>query len=274
MSSPPSDLSQMLSSSTSGTVNGSSSSPLPPDSSSSTTVPQSSPTSFLSIWRRLKRNLRICTSRDDTISNFANSAGSASISECYACTRPGAPAFHSTSCEHALAQPEWEACAGSSLIPIQYNPASNTPTCNLHATSKRKHRWIFGTVLDPRSPRVQSWNRALLFARALALAADPVFFYAIGVGIKDGTCHKGLIGVVRRVVALAAVVRTGADIVHAGHIWVQLRLAFVSRESLVVGSGKLVWDPIEIARHYVKKPKGIWFDLFVLVPLPQLLRNY
>lgn len=121
---------------------------------------------------------------------------------------------------------------------------------------------------------MQSWNRALLFARALALAADPVFFYAIGVGVKNDTCHKGLIGVARTVVSLAAAVRTGADIAHAGHIWVQLRLAFVSRESLVVGSGKLVWDPIEIARHYVKKPKGIWFDLFVLLPLPQVTYFY
>jgi cyclic nucleotide gated channel, plant len=121
---------------------------------------------------------------------------------------------------------------------------------------------------------VQFWNRALLFARAVALAADPVFFYAIGVGVKDGMCHRGLIGVLHWVVALAAAVRTCADMVHAGHIWVQLRLAFVSRESLVVGSGKLVWDPKEIARHYMKNPKGIWFDLFVLLPLPQVITYF
>lgn len=232
--------------------------------------------SFRSKWRRWKHKLRICTSRDDTISgsNSGNSgSGSASISECYACTRPGAPAFHSTSCEHAQVQPEWEACAGSSLIPIQHNPASSSPTHNMHATSKRKQTWIFGKVLDPRSPQVQFWNRALLFARAVALAADPMFFYAIGIGVKNGTCHEGLIGVLHQVVALAGAVRTCADMAHAGHIWVQLRLAFVSRESLVIGSGKLVWDPKEIARHYVKNPKGIWFDLFVLLPLPQVINH-
>ncbi|KAJ3702806.1 hypothetical protein LUZ61_006511 [Rhynchospora tenuis] len=271
MSSPPSDLSQMLSSSTSGTVTGSSSSPqLVPHTSSSSTAPQSSPPRFKTSWKKLRRKLRICTNSDDTTSgsNSGNLAGS--VIECYACTQPGVPAFHSTSCEHAQVTPEWEACAGSSLIPIQHNPASSTPTRNLNTTRKRKQSWIFGAVLDPRSPQVQSWNRALLFARAVALAVDPVFFYAIGVGIKNNTCRNGLIGVVRWIVALATAVRTCADVAHVGHIWVQLRLAYVSRESLVVGSGKLVWDPKEIARHYVKNPKGIWFDLIVVLPLPQI----
>lgn len=33
--------------------------------------------------------------------------------------------------------------------------------------------------------------------------------------------------------------------------------------------GKLVWDPKTIARHYVSSFKGFWFDVFVILPVPQ-----
>ncbi|OAY67587.1 Cyclic nucleotide-gated ion channel 2 [Ananas comosus] len=71
--------------------------------------------------------------------------------------------------------------------------------------------------------------------------------------------------------AAAAAVRTLADAAHVVHVWVQLRLAYVSRESLVVGCGKLVWDPRAIAAHYLRSPTGFWFDLFVVLPFPQIV---
>lgn len=47
----------------------------------------------------------------------------------------------------------------------------------------------------------------------------------------------------------------------------------MSRESLVVGCGKLVWDARAIASHYVRSLKGFWFDAFVILPVPQV-RNF
>ncbi|GLU01848.1 hypothetical protein SLE2022_191300 [Rubroshorea leprosula] len=178
--------------------------------------------------------------------------------ECYACTQVGVPVFHSTSCDRAH-QPEWEASAGSSLVPIQAR--KKTPA----SSSSRYRSGPFGSVLDPRSKHVQKWNRALLLARGMALAVDPLFFYALSIG-RDGSPCLYMDG---GLAAIVTVVRTCMDAVHLFHLWLQFRLAYVSRESLVVGCGKLVWDARAIASHYVRSLKGFWFDAFVILPVPQ-----
>ncbi|OAY60268.1 hypothetical protein MANES_01G099300v8 [Manihot esculenta] len=182
--------------------------------------------------------------------------------ECYACTQVGVPVFHSTSCDHDH-QPEWEASAGSSLVPIQNRPTPKK--CPSSRTQSRLPTGPFGTVLDPRSKRVQNWNRAFLLARGMALAIDPLFFYALSIGRGGAPClymDGGL-------AALVTVLRTCVDAVHLCHLWLQFRLAYVSRESLVVGCGKLVWDTGAIASHYVRSVRGFWFDVFVILPVPQ-----
>nr|GMC95172.1 cyclic nucleotide-gated ion channel 2 [Ipomoea batatas] len=69
--------------------------------------------------------------------------------------------------------------------------------------------------------------------------------------------------------AIVTILRTCLDAVHICHLWLQFRLAYVSRESLVVGCGKLVWDARAVASHYVRSLKGFWFDAFVILPIPQ-----
>ncbi|KAG2711047.1 hypothetical protein I3843_04G053200 [Carya illinoinensis] len=175
--------------------------------------------------------------------------------ECYACTQVGAPVFHSTSCDRAH-QPEWEASAGSYLVPIRNRP---------HRKKSTKGPGPLRRVLDPRTKRVQRWNRAFLLARGMSLAVDPLFFYALSIGRGGAPClymDGGLAGMV-------TVLRTCVDAVHLFHIWLQFRLAYVSRESLVVGCGKLVWDASAIASHYLHSIKGFWFDAFVILPVPQ-----
>lgn len=175
--------------------------------------------------------------------------------ECYACTQVGVPVFHSTSCDQAH-QPEWEASAGSSLVPIKNRPAGY-----------QRLSGPFGGVLDPRKKRVQRWNRAFLLVRGMALAVDPLFFYTLSIGRGGSPClymDGGL-------AAIVTVLRTCVDAVHLCHMWLQFRLAYVSRESLVVGCGKLVWDPHAIASHYVRSLKGFWFDALVILPVPQVL---
>nr|XP_027073274.1 cyclic nucleotide-gated ion channel 2 isoform X1 [Coffea arabica] len=188
---------------------------------------------------------------DDYNNPFSNSG------ECYACTQVGVPVFHSTSCDKAH-QPQWEASAGSSLIPIRNRPGQlSTQKCSIPISR--------GRVLDPRSKSVQSWNRAFLLARGMALAVDPLFFYALSVSTGGWPClymDGGLAVVV-------TVLRTCVDAVHLCHLWLQFRLAYVSRESLVVGCGKLVWDARAIAFHYLRSLKGFWFDAFVILPIPQ-----
>lgn len=195
---------------------------------------------------------------DDSVSPTSNSI------ECYACTQPGVPAFHSTSCDRAH-QPQWEASAGSSLVPI--GSRSNLKSDNSGGTGNRQSPGPFGRVLDPRSKRVQNWNRTLLLARGLAIFIDPLFFYAlcIGQGKKPCLYMDGVLA------ASVIILRTCVDAVHLFHLWLQLRLAYVSRESLVVGCGKLVWDARAVATHYLRSLKGFWLDVFVILPIPQVV---
>lgn len=169
--------------------------------------------------------------------------------------------FHSTSCDRAHQQPEWEASAGSSLVPIRARAGPEKGP-----GSRGAQHGPFGRVLDPRSKRVQRWNRGFLMARGMALAVDPLFFYALSIGRGGSPClymDGGL-------AAIVTVLRTCVDAVHLFHLWLQFRLAYVSRESLVVGCGKLVWDARTIASHYVGSLKGFWFDVFVILPVPQV----
>ncbi|XP_034706963.1 cyclic nucleotide-gated ion channel 2 isoform X2 [Vitis riparia] len=206
---------------------------------------------WIGIFRRRKANSDEIYEEDDgPISNSI---------ECYACTQVGVPVFHSTSCDQAH-QPEWEASAGSSLIPIQDRRTGK-------ARSNGRPSGPFGRVLDPRTKPVQRWNRAFLLVRGMSLAVDPLFFYVISIGGEGGPClymDGGL-------AAIVTVLRTCVDAVHLFHLWLQFRLAYVSRESLVVGCGKLVWDARAIASHYVRSLKGFWFDLFVILPVPQVV---
>eukprot|EP00262_Sarcandra_glabra_P013483 TRINITY_DN3742_c2_g1_i4.p1 TRINITY_DN3742_c2_g1~~TRINITY_DN3742_c2_g1_i4.p1 ORF type:complete len:419 (-),score=-13.95 TRINITY_DN3742_c2_g1_i4:38-1243(-) len=184
--------------------------------------------------------------------------------ECYTCTQAGAPVFHSISCDRAHT-PQWEAGAGSSLNPISNR--SDGPQETPHHPVEDSRRWIFGRVLDPRSKRVKRWNRTFLLARAVALAVDPLFFYALSIG-RDGAPCLYMDG---GLAAAVTVLRTCADAIHVWHVWLQLRLAYVSRESLVVGCGKLVWDARTVAAHYLRSVKGFWFDAFVILPVPQMV---
>ncbi|KAA8547940.1 hypothetical protein F0562_004369 [Nyssa sinensis] len=184
--------------------------------------------------------------------------------ECYACTQVGVPVFHSATCDRTD-QPVWEASAGSSLLPIKARPKWKTVE-NCAAGGLESSR-PFGGVLDPRSKSVQNWNRVILLARGMSLAVDPLFFFALSIGLHAGDAP--CIYMDSGVVAVATVLRTCVDAVHLRHVWLQLRLAYVSKESLVVGCGKLVWDARAIASHYVRSLKGLWFDVFVILPVPQ-----
>ncbi|KAE8735837.1 Cyclic nucleotide-gated ion channel 2 [Hibiscus syriacus] len=125
----------------------------------------------------------------------------------------------------------------------------------------------FGKILDPRSGLVQRWNRVLLVARGIALAVDPMFFYTLTLMVTDG--GPPCVHLDGGLAAIVTLVRTCVDAVHLWHILLQFRLAYVSKESLVIGCGKLVWDARAIASHYVRSLKGFWFDFFVILPVPQ-----
>ncbi|XP_064983015.1 cyclic nucleotide-gated ion channel 2-like [Musa acuminata AAA Group] len=220
--------------------------------------------SFLSwsaglVWRR-KEVVSSDDDGDDDNESGGRTPSSMATAECYACTQRGVPAFHSTTCDR-VHSPEWEASAGSSLIPIR--PSQTNVLQNLRLSKSAS--LLRGPVLDPRSEKVQRWNRVILLARAVAVAVDPLFFYALSIGRRGDPCLYMDGGLAVIVTAL----RTAADAVHLVHVWLQFRVAYVSRESLVVGCGKLVWDARMIAAQYLRSLRGFWFDVFVILPVPQ-----
>ncbi|KAI3794017.1 hypothetical protein L1987_36642 [Smallanthus sonchifolius] len=181
------------------------------------------------------------------------------LQQCFLCSQFGIPNFHSTSCDPTC-HPSWEALAGSSLVAIKSTQTDQNRKSSMAGQITR--------VLDPRSDRVLWWNRVLLLARFVALAVDPFFFFALAVN-NDGVGARCMYidgGVVRAV----SVVRTCVDAMHLCHVWLQFRLAYVSRESLVVGCGKLVWDSRDIAFHYLRSLRGFCLDTFVILPIPQV----
>ncbi|KAE8695764.1 Cyclic nucleotide-gated ion channel 2 [Hibiscus syriacus] len=154
--------------------------------------------------------------------------------ECYACTQVGLPIFHSTSCDQAHPS-EWEACAGTSLVPIH---ARTCPQKNsVQASTRQPSRPFSGRRRVP--------------TRGASGGGSPCLYMDGGLAV------------------IVTVLRTCVDAVHLFHVWLQFRLAYVSRESLVVGCGKLVWNPRAVASHYVRSVKGFWFDAFVILPVPQ-----
>ena len=44
----------------------------------------------------------------------------------------------------------------------------------------------------------------------------------------------------------------------------------MAKESLVSGSGELVWDARAVVKKYVGSLKGFWFDVYVIFPVPQV----
>ncbi|XP_052176136.1 protein CNGC15b-like [Diospyros lotus] len=119
------------------------------------------------------------------------------------------------------------------------------------------------TILDPRGPVVNQWNKCLFVACLVSLFVDPLFLYLPVVG--EDECIQ--INVAMEVTLTA--IRSMVDLLYTIQIFVRFRTAYVSPSSRVIGRGELVIDPSKIASRYLHK--DFWLDLLAAVPLPQLL---
>ncbi|KAG0567559.1 hypothetical protein KC19_7G143300 [Ceratodon purpureus] len=152
---------------------------------------------------------------------------------CYACTGEGPPLFHSAVCDK-----------------------TKTP----------KSKWIFGKVLDPRNGTIRRYNQWFLMSCVLGAAVDPLFISVLSIN-RDLSCLYVQKGYAISVTILRCLV----DITYIWHMWLQLKLAYVSKKSLVLGQGELVWDARMVARQYLLPLRHFWFDIFVILPIPQIM---
>ncbi|XP_007021254.2 PREDICTED: cyclic nucleotide-gated ion channel 4 [Theobroma cacao] len=143
---------------------------------------------------------------------------------------------------------------------------------------RRRRGWSLGQVLDPRAKWVQEWNRVFLLVCATGLFVDPLFFYVLSI---SDTCMCLFIDGWFAITVTA--LRCMTDALHVWNMWLQLKMAKRSSYgsnathggSDVGGgggrerSGPLGANARRVAIKYLKARKGFFFDLFVILPLPQ-----
>jgi len=130
-----------------------------------------------------------------------------------------------------------------------------------------------GGVLDPRAAWVQEWNRIFLLVCVAGLFVDPLFFYALSISeaylclFVDGWFS-----------ITVTVLRCMTDALHVWNMWLQLKMAKHPYAATFAGfgDGSTSRDgngSTGVALRYLKSRTGFFFDLFVILPLPQVSPN-
>ncbi|ESR65242.1 Cyclic nucleotide-gated ion channel 4 [Citrus sinensis] len=139
---------------------------------------------------------------------------------------------------------------------------------------RRRSNWSFGQVLDPRAKWVQEWNRVFLLVCATGLFVDPLFFYALSI---SETCMCLFVDGWFAITVTA--LRCMTDLLHVWNMWLQLKM---TKAAYGVGGAAAAADDEDkrprsgphsrsVALRYMKAKKGFFFDLFVILPLPQIV---
>ncbi|GAU39173.1 hypothetical protein TSUD_372730 [Trifolium subterraneum] len=119
-------------------------------------------------------------------------------------------------------------------------------------------------IVDPRAKWVQEWNRVFLLVCAAGLFVDPLFFYALN--ISDSFMCLFIDGWFAITVT---VLRCMTDALHLWNMF--LRFKTVKRSSLTFATSSATTDAgCSVALSYLKSRRGFFFDLFVILPIPQL----
>lgn len=126
-------------------------------------------------------------------------------------------------------------------------------------------------VLDPRATWVQEWNRIFLLVCVTGLFVDPLFVYALSIS-EAYLCLfvDGWFAI------MVTVLRCMSDMLHVWNMWLQLKMANhppynreASGGTRVAGDNKSFAS--KVALGYLKARNGFFFDLFVILPLPQFV---
>ncbi|KAL2327996.1 hypothetical protein Fmac_021423 [Flemingia macrophylla] len=130
----------------------------------------------------------------------------------------------------------------------------------------RRRGGVAGRVVDPRSKWVQEWNRVFLLVCAAGLFLDPLFFYALSV--SDSCMCLFVDG------WLAVTVTVLRCMTDALHLWNMLLRMKTAKRTFGLGAssaGLIDTRPRSVALGYFKSRTGFFFDLFVILPLPQIV---
>lgn len=104
-------------------------------------------------------------------------------------------------------------------------------------------------LINPKAQWVQEWNRVFLLVCAIGLFVDPLFFYAIS--ISESCMCLFIDG---WFVVAVTVLRCMGDGLHVWNMWLQFKMMINRRRNC----------------SYLKSNKGFLFDVFVILPFPQV----
>eukprot|EP00850_Spirogloea_muscicola_P020735 SM000225S07014 [mRNA] locus=s225:9831:21645:- [translate_table: standard] len=138
---------------------------------------------------------------------------------------------------------------------------------NTAARQAVRRQWLlrYLTLGNVVLPLPQLWNRLFLLSCVLAVTVDPLFFYTLAVDSRLLCAY-----VQATPLLVVTLLRSATDAMYFLHMWLSLRMAYVSKASMVLGRGELVEDARAIVRHYTKLRGGFLVDLFVVLPVPQI----
>ncbi|KAK4491993.1 hypothetical protein RD792_002779 [Penstemon davidsonii] len=142
--------------------------------------------------------------------------------------------------------------------------------CSCFGRRRRLGGWFWGRVLDPRAVWVQEWNRIFLLVCATGLFVDPLFIYALSV--SDNCMCLFVDG---WFAVTVTVLRCMTDALHLWNMWLQFKMNHCSHHHLAGGGADLFNGRTRNARvvalKYLKGKRGFFLDLFVILPLPQVV---
>ncbi|KAK7324611.1 hypothetical protein VNO77_28317 [Canavalia gladiata] len=130
--------------------------------------------------------------------------------------------------------------------------------------SRREGGFMGRVLLDPRSKWVQEWNRVFLLVSTTGLFVDPLFFYALSI---SDTCM--CLFVDGWLVLTVTVLRCMTDALHVWNMWLQFKMS--KRSSFSITNTTSSTKHPYFALHYLKAKRGFFFDLFVVLPIPQIV---
>ncbi|KAL8098525.1 hypothetical protein AgCh_031341 [Apium graveolens] len=145
--------------------------------------------------------------------------------------------------------------------------SSEPASISRRATCSRGKIWFLGKVLDPRASWIQEWNRVFLLVCATGLFVDPLFFYALS--ISEACMCLFVDGYFAITIT---VLRCMTDSLHLWNMWLQLK---INKRPHAVNADERSrpqdTSSRTVAMRYLKAKKGFFFDLFVILPIPQVV---
>lgn len=129
----------------------------------------------------------------------------------------------------------------------------------------KRDRWLFGRVLDPRGRRVKHWTRFFFVMASVSLFADPCYLYTFSFTLQSSCVY-----IQAGLAAFATVLSFFCFLTYAVQSYLCFRTAYVSRESVFLGRGELIFDARAVAKQHLVSPLGFPLDIIVMLPIPQV----